>query len=266
MLRGALHLHSTYSDGEFSLRELRAIYVDAGCRFACVTDHADAFVGDASKLDAYRSECELLSDEQFRLIAGLEYTCVDRMHVLGYGVTSLIDSTDPEHVIARIGALGGLAVVAHPKDEAFATIEAFSTLPAGIEVWNSKYDGRYAPRVGTFALLRRLQRKRPDMRAFYGQDLHWRRQYRALFTAADCDTPATADVLAALAAGRYAGMKDELSLPSDGALPAALLATFEQVNTRSQSVRRSLTAVHRWLAWLGFAVPRPLKAQLRRLF
>jgi hypothetical protein len=266
MLRGALHLHSTYSDGDLSLPELRALYVGAGCRFACVTDHADAFVGDASKLDAYQSECERLSDERFRFIAGLEYTCVDRMHVLGYGVTTMIDSTDPERVIARIGALGGLAVVAHPKDEAFATIEAFATRPAGIEVWNSKYDGRYAPRARTFALLRRLQQQSPDMRAFYGQDLHWRRQYRGLFTCVDCDTPARADVLAALAAGRYAGMKDDLLLSSNGALPAELLAAFEQVNTRSQRIRRSLTTVHRWLAGLGVAVPRPLKAQLRRLF
>jgi hypothetical protein len=266
MLQGALHLHSTYSDGDLSLRELRAIYIESGCRFACVTDHADAFLGDAAKLDAYRSECELLSDEQFRLIGGLEYTCVDRMHVLGYGVTSLIDSTDPEDVITRIGALGGLAVVAHPKDDAFATIEAFSTLPAGIEVWNSKYDGRYAPRAGTFALLRRLRRRSPYIRAFYGQDLHWRRQYRALFTCADCETPERADVLAALAAGRYAGMKGELLLPSDGTLSAELLATFEHVNARSQSLRRALTAVNRGLRRLGLGVPRPLKAHLRRLF
>ena len=40
MLRGALHIHSTWSDGEFTLSELRHILVGAGCRFACVTDHA----------------------------------------------------------------------------------------------------------------------------------------------------------------------------------------------------------------------------------
>jgi hypothetical protein len=266
MLRGALHLHSTYSDGEFSLRELRAIYVDAGCRFACVTDHADAFADDEPKLDAYRSECDSLSDDQFRFIPGLEFTCVDRMHVLGYGVTALIPSMDPEQVIAQIGARGGIAVVAHPKDEAFATIESFTTIPAGIEVWNSKYDGRYAPRAGTFALLRRIQQKNSNVRAFYGQDLHWRRQYRGLFVAVECDTPMRADVLTALAAGRYAGVKDDLMMPSDGALPADVLASFEQVNTRSRWFRRSLTALNRSLKGLGLAVPRPVKAQLRRLF
>ena len=34
MLKGALHIHSTYSDGDFTLEELRGIFVRAGCRFA----------------------------------------------------------------------------------------------------------------------------------------------------------------------------------------------------------------------------------------
>ena len=89
MLLGVLHLHSTYSDGEFSLAELRRLFCAAGCRFACVTDHADAFDSDG-QLDAYRRECDALSDDRFRFIAGLEYTCVDRMHVLGYGVSGRI--------------------------------------------------------------------------------------------------------------------------------------------------------------------------------
>ena len=86
MLQGALHIHSTYSDGELTLAELRQVFVAAGCRFACVTDHAEAF--DDARLEAYRRECDEQSDDRFRFIAGLEYTCEGRMHVLGYGVTT----------------------------------------------------------------------------------------------------------------------------------------------------------------------------------
>src|SRR3954469_17222808 len=116
MLQGALHLHSTYSDGELTLAKIREMYVAAGCRFVCITDHADAFVGDEEKRAAYARECAGRSDDQFQFVPGLEYTCVDRMHILGYGVTEPINSMDPETVIARITGLGGLAVVAHPKD------------------------------------------------------------------------------------------------------------------------------------------------------
>ncbi len=55
-------------------------------------------------------------------------------------------------------------------------------LPRGLETWNSKYDGRYAPRPGTFDLLLRVRERRPDMLAFFGQDLRWKQQFRGLFT------------------------------------------------------------------------------------
>ena len=42
-LKGTLHIHSTYSDGELKLIELREIFLSRGFRFACVTDHAESF-------------------------------------------------------------------------------------------------------------------------------------------------------------------------------------------------------------------------------
>jgi hypothetical protein len=236
----------------------------AGCQFACVTDHADWF-DDAARLAAYRSECQALSDAQFRFIPGLEYSCVERMHVLGYGVTEPIDSTDPQEVIARIEALGGLSVIAHPKDVAFAWIEKFDVLPRGIEVWNSKYDGRWAPRPGTFALLSRLRARRRDMLAFYGQDLHWRRQYRRLFTLVDCPANDQA-ILDALARGAYVADKDGLRLPSTGDLPPVLADRFAQAHARSHRVRHWITRAKKLADVVGIAVPAPVKAQLRRIF
>ena len=264
MLKGVLHIHSTYSDGDFTLAELRDAYVRAGCRFACVTDHADSF--DAEKLDAYRRECEARSDSAFLFIAGLEYSCANRMHILGYGMTTLVDSTDPQEVIRRIGGAGGISVIAHPKDDAFAGIEAFESLPNGIETWNTKYDGRYAPRPATFALLARTRARRSDMTAFYGQDLHWRRQYLGLLTLVDCDILDRDALLAALRRGEYVGSKDGLELPSTGDLSADVLARFARANARSQALRRWMRRAKSWTDGLGVGVPARMKAQLRRLF
>lgn len=264
MVKGVLHIHSTHSDGEFSIAELRDIYIDAGCRFACITDHADSF--DEDRLADYQRDCERHSDERFRFIAGLEYTCVDRMHILGYGVTRIIESADPEMVIARIADLGGIAVVAHPKDTAMAGIEQFDPLPDGIEVWNSKYDGRYAPRPATFLLLERLRRRNPSVKAFYGQDLHWRRQYRGLLTLIGGEACDQASVLGALRRGAYLGMKDDLQLPSDGAIDTALLARFHRRHERSRSVRLFMKRAKMSADRLGLGVPSSVKAQLRRIF
>src|SRR6202171_4516814 len=124
------------------------------------------------------------------------------MHILGYSATNLTQSTDPQEVILHIYSQVALSVIAHPKDDCFEWIETFATLPLGIETWNTKYDGRYAPRPGTFALLLRLKQRAPQMHAFYGQDLHWRKQFRGMFVTLESDSPDTSSVLFALAAGR----------------------------------------------------------------
>ncbi|MGH9348983.1 MAG: PHP domain-containing protein [Vicinamibacterales bacterium] len=263
MLKGALHIHSRYSDGELTLGELRGVYAAAGCRFACVTDHADWF--DEESVNTYVEECAALSDDRFQLISGLEFPCFERMHIVGYGVTRLVDTMDPAQVIEHIDACGGVSVVAHPKDRHFEWIERFDTLPDGLEVWNSKYDGRYAPRAGTFALLGRLQARRPGLRAFYGQDLHWRTQYRGLMVHVEAEAPAREVVLDALRAGAFHGEKDGVRLPSDGVLPEAVLRGMERAHRRSDRLRTVLKTLKGAADRLGLRVPAPIKAQARRV-
>jgi hypothetical protein len=264
MLKAALHAHSTYSDGEFTLSEIKRIFSDWGCSVVCMTDHAESF--DEVKVADYVRECAALSDEQFSFISGLEYSCEQRMHILGYGVTVLAHTTDPQEVIRHIESHGGLSVIAHPKDTMFPWIETFDVLPLGIETWNSKYDGRYAPRPATFDLLLRLRQRRLGMKAFYGQDLHWKKQFRGLFTQLNCDAHSREAVLGALSAGAYSGLKDDLQLPSSGELSPELVSRFAAVHAKSDRMRRFLKAGKSAIDSLGIQVPASIKAQLRRIF
>ena len=264
MLKGALHIHSTYSDGEFTLEELRRIFLAEDCSFLCMTDHAEYF--DDQTIQRYVGECEALSDANFRMVPGLEFRCERNMHILGYHATGLTQATDPQEVIRHIKAQGAVSVIAHPKDDFFEWIESFTTLPQGIETWNSKYDGRYAPRSGTFALLQRLRQRAPAMHAFYGLDLHWKRQFRDFFVTLDCDAPQSGAILAALSAGKYTAQKDDLYLPSSGILPDQLLQHFDRLHARSNRIWRLLKNSKQTLDRLGIRVPESLKAQLRRIF
>ena len=203
-----------------------------------------------------RQECERLSDDTFQFVAGLEFGCEDRMHVIGYGVTVLAETTDPQEVIGHVDRLGGVSVIAHPKDAHFDWIEGFAVLPQGIETWNTKYDGRYAPRPATFALLERLQARRPQMRAFYGIDLHYRTQPRGLLTTITAPSRSRDDVLAALARGDFAGEHGALVLPSSGRLPADVLARFQRIDSRTGAVRR---LARRAARRIPAAVKRPLR-------
>lgn len=264
MLKGAMHVHSTYSDGEFTLAELRRVFLDEGCAFACMADHAEHF--DPDQLRQYIDECQALSDDKFLFVAGLEYECEQRMHILGYGATRRADSPDPETVIRQIEEQGAVSVIAHPKNDFFEWIEKFETLPQGIETWNTKYDGRYAPRPETFALLQRLRERKPEMRAFYGQDLHWKKQFRELFVQLDSAPTNAQSILAALANGNYRGVKGELTLPSSGILDQELLTQFASAHAISYRMRQFLKQGKQVLDRVGIRVPEAVKAQLRRIF
>jgi hypothetical protein len=264
MLKGAMHVHSTYSDGEFTLAELRRVFQDDGCAFVCMTDHAEYF--DPDRLRQYMDECQALSDDKFLFVAGLEYTCDQGMHILGYGATRRVDSQDPQTVIRHIEKLGAVSVIAHPKNDFFEWIEKFETLPRGIETWNTKYDGRYAPRPETFALLQRLRERKPEMHAFYGQDLHWKKQFRGIFVQLESDRADPQSVLAALTNGAYVGLKGELHLPSSGILDQELLSKFANTHASSRRMRQWMKQGKQMLDRAGIRVPESVKAQLRRIF
>jgi hypothetical protein len=238
--------------------------LSAGCSFVCTTDHAEYF--DEKSLGRYISECESLSDENFRFVAGLEYRCDRDMHILGFGATIPTPTTEPQEVIRHINSQGAVSVIAHPKDDSFAWIESFHTRPKGIETWNTKYDGQHAPRTGTFALLQRLRQDTPTIHAFYGQDLHWKKQFRGMFLILDCNSLDRATILAALHEGNYKAQKEGLQLASSGVLPLALLAAFGRVQARSQRIRQLLKKGKNTLDRVGIKVPAALKAQLRRMF
>lgn len=264
MLKGALHVHSTYSDGEFTLEELRKIFLSEGCSFVCISDHAEYF--HEASIQNYLEQLRHFSDKEFCFVPGLEYRCDQGMHVLGYGASVLATISDPQGIFRHIEDQGAISVIAHPKDEHFPWIETFETLPRGIETWNSKYDGRYAPRRRTFELLQRLRNRTPAMHAFYGQDLHWQKQFRGLCVFLDCNTAEPKPILAALTGGKYHAEKDAIPLPSSGILPDALLAEFERAYARSSGARQFLRRGKQALERLGIRVPESLKAQARRIF
>jgi hypothetical protein len=264
MLKGIIHIHSTYSDGELTLSELRKICLTAGLDFACITDHAEYF--DVKKLCEYRAQCTALSDKSFRFLAGLEYECEKRLHILGYGVTRLVTTKNPQTVIRTIEDEGGISVIAHPRESAFDWIEEFTSLPTGIEVWNSKYDGRYAPRPVTFRLLARLQNRSACMLAFYGQDLHWRNQYRGLLNCVECSNKATAEeILGAFRRGNFVGTNGTFQLPSCGRLPESILHQFERTHRRSEYLLGFVRSAKALADRAGISIPTAFKAQVRRI-
>lgn len=235
-----------------------------GCAFVCITDHAEYF--EPGRLRQYVDECHALSDDKFLFVAGLEYGCERGMHILGYGATRRVDSLDPQTVIRGIEEQGAVCVIAHPKNDFFDWIRSFEVLPRGIETWNSKYDGRYAPRPETFALLQDLRQRKPDIFAFFGQDLHWKNQFHGLFVQLESVPTGAQGILGALARGAFTGMKADLSFASSGIVDPELLAKFGKAHATSSGMWQFLKQGKKAMDRIGIRVPAGLKAQLRRIF
>jgi predicted metal-dependent phosphoesterase TrpH len=138
-----LHAHTTWSDGELSLRELVDLYGAAGFDVLCVTDHVlrrdDPWPANHGRpcvngenIDAYLREIErerarALSAFGLLLVPGLELTYNDpdpdrASHAVAVGIEKLISMDDgPAAAMEEARNSGAAIVVAHPHELGLAS-------------------------------------------------------------------------------------------------------------------------------------------------
>ena len=107
-LKGDMHIHSHFSDGE-RLEKMLARVVDCGFDFCAISDH-DTFAGSKAAL-------QIMNDCRSPLpiiIRSQESTC-SGCHILSYGtLTEYVKTAALSEVCQNIRAAGGYAVAAHP--------------------------------------------------------------------------------------------------------------------------------------------------------
>ncbi|PYO03838.1 MAG: hypothetical protein DMD89_01135 [Candidatus Rokuibacteriota bacterium] len=168
---GIIHVHSTLSyDGEHTLAELASFGRKCGYSFIGMTEHSDTF--DDAKMKALVEECRRLSDGEFLLIAGIEFSCEGNLHLIGLGIRQFTSASDPIVLARFIRAQGGLAIVSHPSRYGYEIPPALVGEINGIEVWNASNDSRFVPDRRVMDLWRRLRQHNQALVAFGGQDLH----------------------------------------------------------------------------------------------
>jgi hypothetical protein len=218
VLKGILHVHSVYSDGDESIEHLVDLFKSSGMDFVAVSDHAEVF--DDARMEQYIRICESLSNHNFIIIPGLEFALHGGdTHILGYGVNRRIRETDMEKLVDGIHEVGGIAVLAHPAAGSINLIGPIKSKLNGIEVWNGRYDGIYSPRAASFQLLRCIRTVNVKASAFGGIDLHKARQVdRPIYLEVDADTMDRKSILEALREGKFAVRGANLTIPADGKL------------------------------------------------
>jgi predicted metal-dependent phosphoesterase TrpH len=148
-LLAELHAHTTWSDGELTVRELVDLYGSAGFDVLCVSDHAyrsdDPVVPegahhiDAERFSSYLAEIEseaCRAWERYRtlVLPGLEISYNDRdparsAHVVAVGLREYVSLAGGiDAAIARAAATGAALIGAHPDDGAESTSRSHPTL------------------------------------------------------------------------------------------------------------------------------------------
>lgn len=102
---GALHMHTTYSDGSGSYPELIAAAQQAGLRWIIVTDH-----------DTLEGAPFAGWHDGLLVIVGHEIT-PDRNHFLAMNVDTVVSNQlPPQDFVDEVYARGGFGVIAHPDE------------------------------------------------------------------------------------------------------------------------------------------------------
>jgi len=217
-VRGVLHVHSRFSDGEESVERVAQTFRDSGMCFVAMSDHAEVF--DEQRMQEYVAICDALSDSDFLIIPGLEFAFKGgSIHILGYGITRRIHASGMEELVDRIHEAGGIAVLAHPPLGSINMIGSIKGTLDGIEVWNGRYDGVVAPRAESFQLLRRIRSSNLKVSAYSGIDLHKIRQARKpLYVEIETEMLHRAHIVDGLRAGRFTIHGGNITIPSSGKL------------------------------------------------
>ncbi len=258
--RGILHVHSTHSyDGKLNLTELRALLMEAGLSFACMTEHTDTLT--AATAAVFVDECRALSDQQFVFVPGFEVP-YKAAHVLHIGATHFhAPSANSPVDLAAWRRMAPFVVLAHPVRNQFSIDAALADVIDGIEVWNQQYEGKAGPRPRSLTLLARWRQKK-SLVATGGIDLHRAEHLGSPYTSIALDALTEASIVAALSAGRYTFGHDTITVDARATYVVSLAMHVKSV--ASVAVIATGKWINALLATFGLRLPKRLRRAIRR--
>ena len=129
--RGAIHIHSKFSDGTGDIYEISKAAKKAGLDWIIITDHNSMDIEEGF----YNGVC---------VIRGEEISPEISNHYLALGTNSVIKpDEDPQKYVDEVRKQGGVGFVAHPDESDLRKNKAKpikwldkSIVPDGVEIWN----------------------------------------------------------------------------------------------------------------------------------
>lgn len=206
-------MHTSLShDGKLSLAQLKSFLQGRGYQFICVTDHSPDV--SPEQWEMFKQECRGLTDSDFIIVPSIEYTCTDRIDIMGIGLETITNEIDPGIVIEHIHKDNGLAILCHPTKLDYTFERDWVQHLDGVELWNVGYDGKFLPQRKSIQVFRRLRRWKQDMLGFFGIDLHGTPGFYDVSICIAKEDFHPDRIVPAMKAGRYICSSRFLSMPS----------------------------------------------------
>ena len=260
--RGVAHVHSTYSfDGCLTLEELAAFFTQRGIHFALMSEHVESL--DSQKVLSFIADCAAYSTDSFLFIPGIE---IDALNGLFYNVQRVDGWGSNEDLARQLVAGGAMAAVSHPVKVKKDIPEVTAGVVEGVEVWNSRHDGKMAPNARMIEFWRSLrQRLDRPLIPLCGIDFHQKHDFVPLVFEVECERLSPEVLMAAIRGRRYRIALSRQTIPLN--FSTGRLALSYQVYSKLYGwAYAAIYAVHRATLRAGLQPPKRLKAILRRVF
>jgi vacuolar-type H+-ATPase subunit F/Vma7 len=261
-LLGVTHVHSTYSfDGKLQLREVARFFRERGVDFVLMSEHIEEIA--TPRIRDFVRECRAISDDNFTLVPGIE---MDEFHILLFGVEEPEDIEDHRALMEHFLKRGALMVLSHPVKIRRGIPEHVRPRLAGVEVWNSRHDGRVYPRLSNIRLYDELRRSssRP-LPALCGLDFHSRQDEADLRLEIDAPDRSPRAILEEIRQGRTRILKGGQLLPLDR-LAASRTSLYRMKAAGYRTAYEQAYRINRGLKRWGLRVPPGLRRFARKLF
>jgi hypothetical protein len=260
MLKGVAHVHSTFSfDGKVELRDVRSFFEQKGFDFVMMSEHIEEL--DLERIREFIDACNRHSSDDCLLIPGIE---IDALHILIFGIQKPDSFPDNLAFTQMCYAQGAAIILSHPVKIHHGIPREVEPLLAGVEIWNSRYDGRRAPRYSNLRLLRHMRRRRPELIPFCGIDFHGYSDFADLWIELEADRTAAAIVARLIGGqGRVCTRNGEIPVYDNSTdLSKTLYAARSAFAT---GIHDGAVALYRFIKGLGLPLPTLLRRAGRRV-
>jgi hypothetical protein len=104
-IKGAIHIHTTYSDGSSDIEDVIKTAQNCELDFIIITDH-DTLKAREEGFEGYHND--------LLVIVGYELTPPEDHHYLVLGLDRVIENKEPETFVDEVKENGGVGIITHP--------------------------------------------------------------------------------------------------------------------------------------------------------